>query len=282
MNLQGSGRSWSSLRPFVTALLVAAGLTWLIAAQILRLQAIGRSAAAIAMAADMDMRDTRKYWSFPILQASGLVALAFAYVAGLLGLAQGVGKSRGRAPAGLERVHRHLSWVVIVLVAIHMVATSLDAMGDNWRTVLIPGTWAKQGWPAAVTGYNTGIGATYLLLLVGPSFYARRWIGPGQWRVLHRCVGIFYLLSLWHAMVLGLDVAYYAWLRPLIWLLQLPLLALLMVRLYQPAWRVPASGRSTGAAMRIACSVLFVACAIAALGLVLIVVSGNSGFIATV
>jgi len=278
--IEQSGRS--PVRAVLTVFLIAAALTVLIAAQIYRLQAVGRSAAAIAMAADMDMRDTGKYWSFPILQASGLVALAFAYVAALLGLWQAVGKSASLQSARLERLHRHVSWVVVTLILIHVLATALDAMGDNWRTVLIPGTWAKQGWPAAVTGYNTGIAAVYLLLLVGPTYYLRRMIGPIRWRIVHRAVAAFYVLSIWHAMILGLDLAYYTWMRPLIWLLQLPLLALLMIRLYRAAWAGSAGTCSANFVLRITCSTLFVVCAMAAIGLLLLVLSGRAGFIATV
>jgi predicted ferric reductase len=279
-DVEQSGRS--PVRSVLTVFLVAAVLTLLIAGQIYRLQASGRSAAAIAMAADMDMRDTGKYWSFPILQASGLVALAFAYVAALLGLWQAIGKSAHLQYARIERLHRHVSWVVVTLILIHVLATTLDAMGDNWRTVLIPGTWATQGWPAAVTGYNTGIAATYLLLGVAPTYYLRQMIGSSRWRIVHRAVLIFYVLSIWHAMTLGLDLAYYSWMRPLIWLLQLPLLALLMIRLHRLAWAESAGTRSANLAVRITCSTLFVVCAMVAIGLLLLVLTGRAGFIATV
>ena len=185
--------------------------TLVLTARIYALQSVGKSAAAIAMAADMNMRDMAIFWSFPILQASGLTGLLFAYVAALLGLWQATLKGAGRAPGPwLDRLHRHVALLVVGLVLVHILATSLDAMGDSWRTVLIPGTWARQGWPQAVTGYNTGILAVYLLLLAAPSFYLRSWLGAHRWRLLHRLVLVFYLLTIWHAMILGLDLAYYA------------------------------------------------------------------------
>jgi DMSO/TMAO reductase YedYZ heme-binding membrane subunit len=108
-------------------------------------------------------------------------------------------------------------------------------MGNTWQSVLLPGAVAATGWPAAVWGFNTGILAFYALLLLAPTFYARRRIGIRRWRFLHRFVLLFYGLSVWHALILGLDVSYYGWIRPTIWLAQVPLLALVIARIRQPA-----------------------------------------------
>ena len=267
----------------MTVFVVGGLLTVVLAAKIYLLQSIGKSAAAIAMAADMDMRKMGTYWSFPILQSSGLVGLLFAYVGALLGLWQAINKTAGRSlTLVIERVHRHVALFVVVLVLVHMVATALDAMGDSWRTVLIPGTWSKQGWSAAVTGYNTGIAAVYLLLLVGPSYYLRGLLGPKRWRFIHYFVLGFYVLSIWHAMILGLDLAHYVWLRPTIWLLQIPICVLLMIRLYRPMRTPVTKAGFLGSLSRVVGVGLFVLSAAIAAGLVYVVVTGRSGFIATV
>ena len=273
----------STARSAITVFVIGGLLTVVLAAKINLLQSIGKSAAAIAMAADMDMRKMGTYWSFPILQSSGLVGLLFAYVGALLGLWQAINKTAGRsATLTIERVHRHVALFVVVLVLVHMVATALDAMGDSWRTVLIPGTWAKQGWAAAVTGYNTGIAAAYLLVLVGPSYYLRSRLRPNCWRFVHRLVLGFYLLSIWHSMILGLDLAHYAWLRPMIWLAQIPLLVLLMARIYQPMTATPTEAGLPGLLTRVACVGLFILCAAGSSGLLYLVLTGRSGLIATV
>ena len=208
----------------LTTLLLYTGIAYL--------QSLGESAAARAMP-EMGMRNTAVYWSFPVLQATGVTGLLFAYASVLRGLLQS-----GRAPAQfpldrrqIDRLHRQLALLVIGLVGVHVVATALDAMGDSWKTVLIPGQWAQLGWPQAVWGYNLGIFAMYILALTAPTFYLRRIISPGRWRFLHRFVLFFYVLSLWHALILGLDVGYYSWMRPATWLAQLPLLALFIRRL---------------------------------------------------
>jgi len=207
-------------------------LTWLVYIWIYSLQARGLSAAALGMS-DMHMNDMNIYWSFPILQASGMTGLAFAYVSVFLGLQQ-TGSGRVRllpfSPQRTNLYHQQVSVLVLTLVVIHVTATAFDAMGDNWRTVLLLNQWRKD-WPEAVLGYNTGIVAAYLLVVLGPTFYVRRLVGSARWQVLHRFVAVFYILSFWHAMILGLDVAFYTWIRPLMWLSQIPLLALLIDRL---------------------------------------------------
>jgi len=273
----------TTVRSVLSVLAVGGSLVLLLAARLYWLQAAGKSAAALAMAADMDMRKMGVYWSFPILQSSGLVALLFAYVGALLGLWQAIKQGAGRsATSSIERVHRHIALFVVGLVLVHMLATALDAMGDSWRTVLIPGTWAKQGWSAAVTGYNTGIAAVYLLLLVGPSYYFRGLLGPKRWRFIHYFVLGFYVLSIWHAMILGLDLAHYVWLRPTIWLLQIPICVLLMIRLYRPMRTPVTKAGFLGSLSRVVGVGLFVLSAAIAAGLVYVVVTGRSGFIATV
>ena len=225
-----------------------------------------------------------RYWSFPLLQASGLTGLFFAYFSVFLGLLQS-----GRAPSWfpmsyrqIDRLHRQLALLVIGLVVVHVVATAFDAMGDSWETVLIPGQWALLGWPQEVWGYNLGIFAMYLLCLTVPTFYFRRIIRPGKWRFLHRFVLVFYVHSLWHALILGLDVGYCAWIRPTMWLAQLPLLALFIKRLIQPTQR----RRNLSPARQVFFKTIrygLVGFSLAAMVAILIIVlAGQSGFIATV
>jgi hypothetical protein len=244
------------------------------------LQSAGKSAAALAMSPDMDMRDMKTFGAFPFLQSSGLIALLFAFFSVLLGLYQGERKASGAAasiPAG--NLHRHISLCVVALVLTHMLTTALDGMGDSWKTVLVPGAWAEKGWPEAVLGYNLGIASAYLLVLLAPTYYARQHFSPNNWRFLHRLILIFYSLAVWHAMILGLDLAHYEWLRPFIWLAQIPLLLLLMKRLSGPFSSKSGAGSADLSASRISCAILFLICGAAVIGLVMIVMLGKSGFI---
>jgi DMSO/TMAO reductase YedYZ heme-binding membrane subunit len=226
-------RRWSLVSGICVAA-VGTVSTALLAVFIWHLQAKNQSPAALAMA-DMHMTDMGRFWAFPVLQASGLTGLLFAYISVLLGLQQSA-----RALPGLplsyrqiDRLHRQISLLVIGLVIVHVAATAMDAMGDNVKTVLIP--WAEyQSWPDAAWGYTLGIVALYALLIVAPTFYVRRLIRTARWRFLHRFVLVFYGLSVWHALILGLDMSYYGWIRPVTWLVQIPLLALFIRRLLFP------------------------------------------------
>ena len=200
---------------------------------LLALQADDRSAAAIGMSS-MHMDRLGVFWSFPVLQAAGLAALIWAYLGVGLGLLESGRRIRWLplSKPQIDRTHRQISLLVIGLIAVHVVATAFDAMGDDAKTVLLP--W-QESWTAAVFGYNIGILAMYLAVLLGPTYYLRRWLGPRTWRFAHRFVLVVYILSVWHTLILGADVEYYGWIRPFIWTMQLPLLALFAWRLLQPA-----------------------------------------------
>jgi methionine sulfoxide reductase heme-binding subunit len=249
---------------------------------LLNLQTQGRSAAALNMP-DMGMTDMGKYWAFPVLQATGLTGLVYAYLSVVLGLQQS-GRLARRSPATyrlINRIHRQTSLTVIGLVLVHMTATVLDAMGNTWQTVLIPGAVAETGWPEAVWGFNAGIIAFYTLLLVAPTFYIRRTIGMRRWQFLHRFVLMFYGLSVSHALILGLDVSHYAWIRPTVWLAQIPLLAMLIVRVHGAARASSRFSQARPIAVAGRYTVIAVSGA-AIVAVVLIVTTGHSGFIQTV
>ena len=254
---------WPRFGIVVTAVVTTATVY----AWIFNLQMHGRSAAALDMP-EMGMTDVGRYWAFPMLEASGLVGLAFAYVSVLLGLQPSV-RWRPATHRQVNRAHRQVALVVVGLVLVHVAATVLDGMGNTWQTVLIPGYVGTQGWPAAVWGFNSGIFAVYALLLLGPTFYLRRWIGVRRWRFLHQFVVVFYGLSIWHALALGLDVSYYGWIRPTIWLAQVPLLALVIAR----------TRRAPRSPVR---HLIVTACCVGIAAMVAIVATGSSGFIHTV
>lgn len=223
------------------------------------------------------------FWSFPILQASGLIGMVTAYLGLLLGLQQ------SRKVAGwfnmsyrkIDQLHRQLALLTISLVVVHVIATVYDAMGDSWRTVLWFNGWAnaKTGWPQAVWGYDTGIFAFYCLLILGPTFYLRRKIGVSMWKYLHRFILIFYVGSVWHSLILGLDMSHYSWIRPLVWLLQIPALWLLARRFGELAKKNKESNSAPGVAVSY---LMVVASYIGIVAALIIVFTGHSNFIANV
>jgi sulfoxide reductase heme-binding subunit YedZ len=181
--------------------------------------------------------------------------------------------------AQFNQVHRQISLLVIALMLIHAIATAFDAMGDNFITVFIP--W-QEGWKEAIFGYNLGIFALYLAILIGPSYYLRGKLGARTWMFTHRFTLLIYILSVWHTLILGLDTSYYSWVRPFIWILQIPLLLLFMRRLLQPS-RI--SKKATNGSQVWAKTIRFGLVALSGIAIVLvfiIVLTGNSGFIPVV
>ena len=231
------------------------------------LQSRDSSAAALAMPT-MNMNRMGVFWAFPLLQASGLAALLWAYLGVALGLAES-GRTMRWLPLRrrqLDRLHRYISLLVIGLIVVHMVATVFDAMGDSLLTVLVP---QQEGWTAARWAYDLGIFAFYLALLLGPTYYLRRFIGTRVWRFAHRFVVVVYILSVWHTLIIGADVQHYGWMRPALWLAQVPLLALLCYRLVSPA------ARSRGMAATVTRYGVALASAAAVVAIVAIVATGH-------
>jgi len=258
--------AWRDRLPLLIT--VAGLLTVLpIYAWIATLQSQGHSAAALSMPS-MGMSRMSVYWAFPVLQASGLAALLWAYAGVALGLAES-GRTMRWLPLrrrDMDRLHRCISLLVIGLIAVHVAATALDAMGDSPRTVLVPG---QESWAAARWAYDLGIFAFYLSLLLGPTYYLRRLTGMRAWRFAHRFVIVVYILSVWHTLIIGADIQHYGWMRPALWLAQVPLLALFCYRLISPA------ARSRGTAGTVARYGLALAGAAALVAIVAIVATGH-------
>jgi len=244
------------------------------------LQEKGRSAESIEMSY-MRMTNMHVFWAIPVIMATGIAALLWAWLSVALGLLDS-GRMIRWLPltrAQIDRLHRHISLLVIALIVAHAATTAFDAMGDNLLTVFVPFT---QTWKQAAFAYQLGIFALYLAILLGPSYYLRRLITPARWRIMHRASLIVYILSVWHALILGSEPAYYSWIRPVMWLAQLPLLALLAHRLLRPAARARNPHTATvirGNTVRRAFLTLDAAAAVAVIA---IVTSGHSGFIAHV
>lgn len=218
---------WSAL--IVLALGVATVLAFYFPFR--HLQAHDVSAPAVTMKS-MRMYRLNVFWAFPLLQAAGFAALIWAYLGLALGLVEAGPARRWRwlplTPARRLQLHRQISVLVLGLILVHALATACDAMGDSLLSAFVP---FEEGYAPAVFSFDLGIFALYLAVLVGPTYYVRRWVGVKRWRVVHRLAGVVYILALWHTLIVGDDVAYYPWIHPLIWLLQIPLLLLFVLRL---------------------------------------------------
>lgn len=174
-----------------------------------------------------------------LAQASGLAALTWAYAALLLGLLVSTRQpgAHGHRPdlhwrAGAVTVHRQLSVAVIALTLAHALLYALATPAGSLLSALVPWTAGDQQ-----LGYTLGVLALYLFVLLGPSYYLRDRIGRWLWLAAHQLVAVSYALSLWHALYLGTDLRGQGILRTVLWIAQLPLLALLVIRLARPMRR---------------------------------------------
>lgn len=194
------------------------------------------------------------YWMYWLCQAFGWSGLLWAWITVILGLTR---SSRPPSwlpvsPARLEKWHRTTSLTTIVLMFMHAFwffaeevrgnAEGLGAGGRTWYAFVntfVPGAYGSGTGLIAIL---IGLLALYLAIPLGLAFYARRAIGPRVWRTLHASIIVVYVLSVWHTLLYGTNVWYDGAFRTTVWLLQLPIAALLLIRLLAPAHR-PHRGR---------------------------------------
>lgn len=135
-------------------------------------------------------------------RATGVVALVLVAVSVGLGLAlSGRLMRRPGAPASLKTVHEAAALTSLILIAAHgALLLGDDYLRPGLAGILLPFQMADQ---PAWTG--VGIIAGWLAMILGLSFYARRWIGAKAWRWLHRWTLAVYVLGLAHALGSGTD-----------------------------------------------------------------------------
>ncbi|MFJ1600416.1 ferric reductase-like transmembrane domain-containing protein [Streptomyces sp. NPDC088261] len=237
------------------------------------------------------MADAGGFWMYFLSQAFGWTALLWAWTTVVLGLLLSGSTPRWlpmSAPR-LERLHRTTSLNTIALILAHALLFAAELVRHDTAR------WNSAVYTAFVEafvpgGYDSGTGvwampigqaALYVAIPLGLLFYVRHRIGPKTWRVLHRFVIVVYVLSVWHTLLYGTNVWYDGWFRTTVWLLQLPIAALLLVRLLAPARRsekLARPGAHTGSAAGWALRFTgrFAAAAIIA-ALLAVMISGSDG-----
>ncbi|HUO71801.1 MAG TPA: ferric reductase-like transmembrane domain-containing protein [Solirubrobacteraceae bacterium] len=161
-----------------------------------------------------------------VSRASGIVALVLISLSVLMGLAMAARVLGPGIKRAVARLHEHLALVALVAIAVH----GLALLGDHW---LKPG-WRGITVPFALS-YRpafTGLGiiAGYLAVLLGPSFYVRKRLGPRRWRRLHRFTVAVWILSVVHTLGSGSDRSQ-LWLECIVLAPVVPIVYLLVLRL---------------------------------------------------
>jgi len=161
-------------------------------------------------------------------RAAGTAALLLASIGVCVGLLMGGRFVRGRG-VDLRASHEALSLATLTAMVVH----ALALLGDKF---LHPSV-ADLTIPL-VSGYKTlwtttGIVAGWGLLLLGLSYYARRWIGVRRWRLMHRFTVLFWALGVVHSVGEGTD-ARSPWFLFLTAVAVVPPVALFIARVGRP------------------------------------------------
>ncbi len=139
-----------------------------------------------------------------IIRASGLVAyglVAAATIWGLLLASRLLGRSV--QPRALTVAHEGLSLGALAATGTHLAFLAADKyLSFGWRELLIPGSSSWR--PEAVA---LGVVAAWGLVVVGGSFYVRRFIGQKAWRVLHFGAFGAYASATLHGVLAGSDTS---------------------------------------------------------------------------
>jgi sulfoxide reductase heme-binding subunit YedZ len=160
-------------------------------------------------------------------RAAGTAALVLSSLGVCAGLMMSGRFMRGRG-ADLRPLHEALSLATIAALLVH----GLSLVGDKFLhpsliDVVVPfaGSY-KTGWT------SLGIIAAYALILLGPSYYARRLIGQERWRRWHRFTALAWIAGLVHAFGEGTDAGS-AWFVATVALTTIPAVMLLVLRNFQ-------------------------------------------------
>lgn len=158
-------------------------------------------------------------------RAAGFAALVLASLAVSLGLLMSTKLVKGRT-LDLRAAHDTLALGTIVAIVVHGAAL----LGDQYLHPSILDITLPF-----VSSYKTlwtsiGIVGGWGLIVLGLSYYARRWMGGVRWRKLHRFTALAWLAGLAHSLGEGSDAGQ-LWFLAMIALVAIPALALLLTRL---------------------------------------------------
>jgi len=172
-------------------------------------------------------------------RALGIVAIVLLSISVGLGLAMSGRIVRGPGvTAKLRRFHEASTLVTLGLILAH-------------GTVLLADGWLRPGLAGIAVpfalGYRTlwtGIGVIggWLAIILGTSFYVRKWIGVRTWRRLHRWTVAVYALAVVHTIGAGTD-GRSGWMIAMLLVLATPIALAFTYRVLRGAARTSAAAR---------------------------------------
>ena len=193
----------------------------------------------------MTERDPSRYVFWLASRSAGIVAFLLVATSVMLGLymAANLGRRPGYKRV-LVKVHEQVALAALVAMAAH----GLFLLGDRWLSPGLTGIAIPFTLPYRPVWTGIGILGAYLAFGLGLTFYVRRRIGPARWRKAHRLIVLVYVLGAVHALGAGTDGGG-IWLREIVAVTALPILALLILR-YRPRSRSVAAPLTQQADLR--------------------------------
>jgi sulfoxide reductase heme-binding subunit YedZ len=169
------------------------------------------------------MTDPSHYLFWITSRAAGTTAMVFASASVGVGLA-----SQAKLLKGPDRLNIHQALAVATMIAIAVHGVSL--LGDSYLhptllDVTLPFALSYKTVPTAI-----GIIAGWGMIILGLSYYLRRWIGYQRWKVIHRFTALAWAFGLVHTFTEGTDSGQ-LWFISLILLTAAPAVILLTKRL---------------------------------------------------
>jgi predicted ferric reductase len=137
-----------------------------------------------------------------IIRGSGIAAFTLLSAATIWGLLVS-SKLLGRLvkTKALTWFHESLGIGALLATGIHVLVLSIhDYVEFAWLEILVPG---RSDWSPLPVAF--GVTAMYGLVIVGGSFYVKKWIGQKMWRAIHfASIGVF-ASSMLHGITAGTD-----------------------------------------------------------------------------
>lgn len=177
-------------------------------------------------------------------RGTGIAAILLAGLGVISGLLAGRGRIMKLGRFGeIKPLHEALSVATIVAIIAH----GLLLLGDSWLNPGLAGIAIP--FQMSYRPFWTGIGiiAGYGLVLLGLSYYVRKWIGPARWRVAHRFTALFWIFGLIHTFGAGSDAGE-LWLQIPVALVSIPALVLLAMRMFRRPGGSPPRLKPSGSA----------------------------------
>lgn len=171
--------------------------------------------------------DPSKYLFWITTRAAGTAALILASATVGVGLAMAAGVLR-RGGADRRVIHEILSLSAIAAIGVHV----LSLLADSYLHATVLDVTVPFVFSYKTLATSIGIVAGWGIVLLGLSYYVRRWIGQRRWRSIHRFTVLVWVLGLVHAFTEGSDAGQW-WFIALIAIAAAPAAALLVARLLQ-------------------------------------------------